>query len=70
MQSPWVNETLIKRIKIRDKLCKLAKKNRIDDKILSDFRNLLTSQLRQAKFKYYEDQFRINSNNIKKPGKS
>ena len=27
---------------------------------------MLTSQLRQAKFKYYEDQFRINSNNIKK----
>ena len=26
VQSPWVNETLIKRIKIRDKLCKLAKK--------------------------------------------
>ena len=66
VQSPWVNEILINRIKIRNKLSKLAKKHRIDQKIYADFRNLLTSQLREAKSKYYEEQFKNNSNNIKK----
>ena len=65
-QKPWVNEILIKRMKIRDKLHKLANKNRIDRKIFTVFRNRLTAQLRQAKTKYYAEQFKIYDNNIKK----
>ena len=65
-QKPWVNEILINRMKIRDKLNKLANKNRIDRKIFTVFRNQVTSQLRQAKTKYYEEQFKIFDNNIKK----
>ena len=65
-QKPWVTEILINRMKIRDELHKLANKNRIDRKIFTVFRNRITSQLRQAKTKYYEEQFKTNSNNIKK----
>ena len=65
-QKPWVNEILINRMKIRDKLNKLANKKRIDRKIFTDFCNQLTSQLRQAKTKYFEEQFEIYENNIKK----
>ena len=65
-QKPWVTEILINRMKIRDELHKLANKNRIDRKIFTVFRNRITSQLRQAKTKYYEEQFKTNINNIKK----
>ena len=65
-KKPWVTEILINRMKIRDELHKLANKNRIDRKIFTVFRNRITSQLRQAKTKYYEEQFKTNINNIKK----
>ena len=63
---PWINDILINQMKIRDKLYKLAIRNRIDFKIYKDFRNLLTNHIRKAKAKYYEDEFKKTSSNIKK----
>ena len=63
---PWINDILINQMKIRDKLYKLAIRNRIDFKIYKDFRNLLTNHIRKAKAKYNEDEFKKTSSNIKK----
>ena len=63
---PWVNQTLISRLKIRDKLGKLSSKGRIDRKIYTMFRNELTKQLRHAKATYFNHQFDNCKNNIKK----
>ena len=57
---------LIKRIKIRDNLAKLYKKQRIDKKIFTDFRNLLNRQIRDAKETFYNNKFEENKGNIKK----
>ena len=53
-------------MKIRDKLYKLASRKRINIQIYKDFRNLLTNRIRKAKAKYYEDDFKKTSLNIKK----
>ena len=55
-------------MKIRDKLYKLATKNRISMQIYRDFRNQLTKRIKTARAKYYEDEFKNSSLNIKKPG--
>ena len=45
---------------------KLANKKKIDRTPYTEFRNKLTTELRQAKTKYYEEQFEMNTNNTKK----
>ena len=54
---PWVSQVLVKRIKIRDKLFKLSNKGRVDRNIYTQFRNLLTNQIRDAKATYFNNQF-------------
>ena len=66
MQKPWVTEALINKIKERDQLHKLAGQKIINRKVYTDFRNQLTNEFRQAKTKYFQEQFERNSNNIKK----
>ena len=66
---PWVNEVLVYRIKIRDKLGKLSSKGRIDRKIYTRFRNILTQQIRQSKATYFNTQFDSCKNNIRKTWK-
>ena len=63
---PWITRELIRRIKIRDNLAKLYKKQRIDKKTFTDFRNLLNKQIRQAKETYYNNKFEENKGNIKR----
>ena len=53
-------------MKIRDKLYKLATRKRIDIQIYNKFRNILTNRIKKAKAKYYEDEFKKTSLNIKK----
>ena len=65
IHNPWVNLTLISRMKIRDNLSKLAKRNIIDRKIYTNFRNLLTTQIRNAKAEYYTKKFSEDEGNIK-----
>ena len=55
MQKPWVTETLINKIKERDKLHKLASKKKISRTVYTVFRNKLSNEFRQAKIKYFED---------------
>ena len=54
MQKPWVNDTLIRKIKIRDNLNNLARRKKIDRKVYTVFRNKVTSELKLAKTKYFE----------------
>ena len=63
---PWINDVLINQMKIRDRLYKLAAKNRINIKIYKDFRNLLTARIKKAKAQYFEDEFTRNSHSIKR----
>ena len=66
LQKPWITENLITKMKIRDNLNKLAKKKKIDRKTFTDYRNLLTTELRNAKTNYFEEQFETHGKNIKK----
>ena len=52
-------------MKIRDNLSKLAKRNIIDKNIYREFRNSLTTQIRNTKAEYYSNKFRENEGNIK-----
>ena len=65
LQKPWVSANLVNKLKIRDKLNKLSKNKKIDREVYTRFRNQVTNELRQAKAKYFEDQFETNENNIK-----
>ena len=62
---PWINQTLVKRIKMKDKLFRQSSKGRIDRKIYTNFRNDLTSQIRKAKASYFEEKFDMCKGNIK-----
>ena len=66
---PWVNQVLVNRIKIRDKLGKLSSKGRIDRRIYKQFRNILTQQIRDAKATYFNSQFDRCKSNIRKTWK-
>ena len=66
IKSPWINDYLKDKMKTRDKLFKLASKNRIDKQIYKDFRNHLTGEIRRAKSNFYEEEFTNSSSNIKK----
>ena len=66
LQKPWVTDTLISKTKERDRLHKLASKKIIDRVVYTEFRNKLTKEFRQAKTKYFEEQFKRNANNVKK----
>ena len=66
---PWVNQVLISRIKIRDKLSKFSRKGRIARDVYTRFRNTLTQQIRDSKAKYFNNQFDLCKNNIRKTWK-
>ena len=66
---PWINQALVNRIKIRDKLGKLANKGRINRDTYKRFRNILTQQIRESKSNYFNAQFDNCKNNIKKTWK-
>ena len=66
---PWVNQVLVNRIKIRDKLGKLSCKGRIDRAVYTRFRNILTQQIRESKANYFNNQFDRCKNNIRKTWK-
>ena len=66
---PWVNQVLVNRIKIRDKLGKLSSKGRIDRRIYKQLRNILTKQIGEAKATYFNSQFDKCKSNIRKTWK-
>ena len=66
IRSPWVTDTLLLKIDNRDKLSKAADKNRISRDVFANYRNKLTTELRKAKAKYFANEFKKNSNNLKK----
>ena len=63
---PWVSDSLIQRIKIRDSLARKFNKGGIDREIYTRFRNKLTAQLRIAKSNYYKSEFLKCNGNSKK----
>ena len=62
---PWITNVMIEKIKRKHNLAKLSKKGKIDKKTYSDFKNVLTKELRQAKAIYYENEFSKNKGDIK-----
>ena len=65
MLKPWITLRIITRIKIRDNLAKLANRNQINKQIFNDFRNLLTTEIREVKSEYYSNKFKENEKNIR-----
>ena len=57
MEKAWINNVLIKQLKIKDELGKLAAGNIKDVNIFKKFRNVATSNIRKAKEKYFEEEF-------------
>ncbi len=57
-------------MKIKDNLFKLSKRNLIDRKIFTDFRNSLNTHIRIAKSEYYTNKFNENEGNIKETWKT
>ena len=66
---PWIDDTAIKRIKIRSNLKKLARKKIIEPKTYRRFKNKVTNELNMAKNKYFEYQFETYAKILKKTGK-
>ena len=66
LRHPWVTEILVRSIKKREKMSRLAKRGRIDRQVFIEFRNLVTKQLREARANYYNDEFSNCNGNIKK----
>ena len=62
---PWITVTLIDRMKIRDNLAKLAKRQTINMNIYKDFRNKLTTEIRTAKAEYFANKFYETEGNMK-----
>ena len=63
---PWINELLIERIKIRDRLAILSYKDKIKKEVFTKFRNKLNGQLRTAKYNYFNSEFLKFQSNGKK----
>ena len=63
---PWITESHLREMTERDKLCKLSKKNKIEKKTYSEFRNKLKERLRKDKCEYYTKLFEYHKSNIKK----
>ena len=62
---PWITLSLISRIKIRDNLKKLANRHIIHINIYKDFRNKLTTELRNAKAEYFTYKFNETQGDMK-----
>ena len=65
MLKPWVTQELVKLIKTRDRLGKLASKGKINVNIYKNFRNRLTTKLREAKAQFYHAEFYKFKDDIK-----
>ena len=48
LRHPWVTDTLVRRIKIRERMSRSASRGQIDRQVFTDFRNSVTKQLREA----------------------
>ena len=62
---PWITLSLISRMKIRDNLAKLANRLIININIFKDFRNKLTTELRNAKAEYFANKFNETQGDMK-----
>ena len=67
--NPWVTTRLADRLKIKDNLNKLSNLGRIDRVVYTRFRNKITAQIRQAKAKFYDQEFVKCQSNIRKTWK-
>ena len=63
---PWINDTLKRCMKIRNKLCKLVVRNIVSPEAFKRFCNLLTYQLRKAK-EIRDKLFKLIARNIVSP---
>ena len=57
---PWINITLINRMKIRDNLFRMSKRNIRYRVTYNRFRNSLNTQIKDAKVEYFANRFDEN----------
>ena len=63
---PWVSDSLVRKIKIKGNLLKLSNKGIVNREIYTRFKNILTTQLRQAKANYFDKEYDKCEGNVKK----
>ena len=74
--STWITNGIIRSIKFKDKLYKLTKTTSTNSHLynvykqnLRVYKNILKNVIKQAKYKYYENQFKKTANDVKKTWK-
>ena len=72
----WITNGIIRSIKFKDKLYKLSKTTSMNNPLylvykqnLRVYKNILKKLIKDAKYKYYENQFQINTHDVKKTWK-
>ena len=67
-EKPWVNDRILKMIRIRDRILHKLKKQQTPDnlKLYKKFRNRVSNELKESKARYFHDYFTTNSQNMKK----
>ena len=65
---PWINNRILKMMRIRDRVLKKLKKKATDDnlKLYKKFRNRVANEIKESKTRYFHNYFSTNSQNMKK----
>ena len=65
---PWINNRILKMMRIRDRILQKLKKQQTHDnfKLYKKFRNRVSNELKESKVRYFHNYFSINSQNMKK----
>ena len=65
---PWINNRILKMMRIRDRVLKKLKKKATDDnlKLCKKFRNRVANEIKESKTRYLHNYVSTNSQNMKK----
>ena len=65
---PWINNRILKMMRIRDRILQKLKKHQNPDnlKLYKEFRNRVSNEFKDSKARYFHNYFSINSQNMKK----
>ena len=66
---PWISKDIVSYIKKRHHYYILYRKNIMSKKAYCDYRNFVSSKIKMAKKKFYEEKFNLAKNNIKETWK-
>ena len=65
---PWINNRILKMIRIRDRILQKLKKQQTPDnlKLYKKFRNRVSNEIKESEARYFHNYFPTNSQNMKK----